>query len=590
MDDRSPHPYDEVQVDKFPFDEKEDQLRGTYGKIRRAGILKNKNSNSNMRKRQQQHHNQHQQQQHHPHVYFQTAESMKAFAHMEKKPSCLFDSSRASYLYPDSAAAVAADTSTPTSNMISFLQKPAHQRHATYAASSAPPPPYKQIAVGSDIPRAPQRSVKVPPAAERPASPASTSMANLLQELSPAWQQYFDLSSKDNGGEAVPSQSSGPDMAGTKQAKEFYDHGRFVPKPSEQRQPPSSSLGVLEILPELSPVWNRYLDLSKLSASCHGGQQRPHPWCVDGGCAAPVDAETKSDSKHQQDDEESKKDRLPADGPPKIITVKPDLPKIITVTPNTRSPPNASMYPPEMITTQATMLTTSTTMTTTMTTTTTAQTTIPPTNNNPAQLSMPAWTSPPANKSQPPAWSCLHAPTPSPMYMVPMGRPTRPIPTTTTTTSTMATGNSHRRRRRRSSPQPQRLDWSHRLDVPLRDAVAAAAAAATSQNESTMADTPSNAICTALVPHRPTPLASSSLDMATTPVPTAMSSLTSSSVQVIGPPHLCIYKVSLPAHLLDLLDPLIQKAEDYAKSLPRGWRTNLFSLSTCPNFYMRLLV
>jgi hypothetical protein len=51
------------------------------------------------------------------------------------------------------------------------------------------------------------------------------------------------------------------------------------------------------------------------------------------------------------------------------------------------------------------------------------------------------------------------------------------------------------------------------------------------------------------------------------------------TVESIGPRHLCIYKVRLPARLIELLDPLIERAEAHAMNLPLGWKTDLYSLT-----------
>ena len=50
----------------------------------------------------------------------------------------------------------------------------------------------------------------------------------------------------------------------------------------------------------------------------------------------------------------------------------------------------------------------------------------------------------------------------------------------------------------------------------------------------------------------------------------------------IGHPSLKVFKVKLPHYLIDgPLDALIMAAEQYAKLLPSGWRTNLYSLTKC---------
>ncbi len=50
----------------------------------------------------------------------------------------------------------------------------------------------------------------------------------------------------------------------------------------------------------------------------------------------------------------------------------------------------------------------------------------------------------------------------------------------------------------------------------------------------------------------------------------------------IGDPSLKVFKVKLPDYLIDgPLDALIMAAEQYAKLLPSGWRTNLYSLTKC---------
>lgn len=504
---------------------------------------------------------------------------------MEKKSSATFESSSASYIYPESASVVMEPrcSQSPPSNLVSFLPTPAQRHQAAPVAPSGVSLPHKQIAVGSDVPKGPQRPLKdtaeVP--AQQQVSSSLPPMANLLRELSPSWNQYFDPLPKDDGdGRQVPSQpqSSKPGRTNTKGVTEGDEYDSFVPprsNPSAQPQSSLSSYGLLEILPELTPVWNRYWDFSQLSSSC---PHRDHPWCVDDACAAKAATKTKSHAKPQRQDEESNNESLQAGGPPKVITVQPDLPKTITVTPNSRAPPQGYAHPSQMVTTQATMLTTSTTMT--LTTTALTQTMASTANYN-GVGPMASWTSPQqATKSQqPPVWSCPYASTPSPLYVLPTSRPTRPISDTATTPTT---SNGHRRQRRRSSPEPQRLEWSNRLNMPLSDAVAAAAAAATNTKKSSTSSDTVTTTSTALVRHRPV-VPSPSLEMpATTPVPNTLSPSTPTSVQVIGPPHLCIYKVSLPSHLVDLLDPLIQKAEVHAKSLPHGWKTNLFSLSKFP--------
>jgi hypothetical protein len=582
MDDRSPHPYDELQVDRFPFDEEEDRLRPDADEdIRSTGIfLKNKHKNSDTFqtsstcKRQQ--HQQQQQQQHldRHHVHFQTEESMKAF-YMENKPSY----TTASYLYPgDSAVATmeaTGDTFPPVYSQLSFLQKPTHGRHAPCAVYAQPPnthhqqqqhqldrrhvylqteesmnaiymektwssttasylypdstsatmeasschqlsflqtpthahnavyaqPPManQKIDVGAAVQTAPHQPAKETTMAsrEKPTSPSLPPITNLLHELTPDWKRYFSLPPpKDEYGEPKkPSQqapsSSGPGFTSAqKETAEFHGNDSFVPAAKPKSTEPghrSSSLsaGVLEILPQLSPVWR----LAQLTSACHGGQ--PHHHGGDHSCCA-VDDACQAAQSGDEETVDDKKDGLP------FFVVEHDLPNRITTsaTLNPPTPPpgtTTSVYPRRhIITTRATtMLTTSTTMiknTSNMTHTTTA--------NHSARTitQVKTWSSPQDHEeaqSQPPACPDK-APTPSPLLVVPMGpRPTRSISTPPTPSN-----HGHHRRRRGSSSsashEPQRLDWSHRLNMSLMDVVAAAAAAAAAanntQNESFTSD------------------------------------------------------------------------------------------------------
>jgi len=50
-------------------------------------------------------------------------------------------------------------------------------------------------------------------------------------------------------------------------------------------------------------------------------------------------------------------------------------------------------------------------------------------------------------------------------------------------------------------------------------------------------------------------------------------------VQSLGPPHLQIFRVSLPIHLRAKLPPIVSACEQYAASTRNGWETNLYSLT-----------
>jgi hypothetical protein len=49
--------------------------------------------------------------------------------------------------------------------------------------------------------------------------------------------------------------------------------------------------------------------------------------------------------------------------------------------------------------------------------------------------------------------------------------------------------------------------------------------------------------------------------------------------QVIGDPALKIFRVRLPPHLLHLLDDIVLGCEAHAATLPKGWITELYSLT-----------
>ncbi len=49
--------------------------------------------------------------------------------------------------------------------------------------------------------------------------------------------------------------------------------------------------------------------------------------------------------------------------------------------------------------------------------------------------------------------------------------------------------------------------------------------------------------------------------------------------QVIGAPKLQIYRIRLPPHLISLLDGIVLGCEAYAATLPKGWMTELYSLT-----------
>ena len=52
-----------------------------------------------------------------------------------------------------------------------------------------------------------------------------------------------------------------------------------------------------------------------------------------------------------------------------------------------------------------------------------------------------------------------------------------------------------------------------------------------------------------------------------------------STVEPIGPPGSQVYKVTLPHHLVSLLDPLVAVAEAHAQQQQGGWASNLYSLT-----------
>lgn len=49
----------------------------------------------------------------------------------------------------------------------------------------------------------------------------------------------------------------------------------------------------------------------------------------------------------------------------------------------------------------------------------------------------------------------------------------------------------------------------------------------------------------------------------------------------IGHPQMQIYKLRLPNHLIDGLSHIIDRSEQYVESLPKGWKTELYSLTKC---------
>lgn len=68
----------------------------------------------------------------------------------------------------------------------------------------------------------------------------------------------------------------------------------------------------------------------------------------------------------------------------------------------------------------------------------------------------------------------------------------------------------------------------------------------------------------------------------TSPEPVAVATAAMSprhDVTIIGPPHLRIFRWSLPSALLPLFDPIISRCEEYSKSRSTGWNTNLYSLT-----------
>ena len=50
----------------------------------------------------------------------------------------------------------------------------------------------------------------------------------------------------------------------------------------------------------------------------------------------------------------------------------------------------------------------------------------------------------------------------------------------------------------------------------------------------------------------------------------------------VGLPHFNAFRVKLPPHLIqDNLDRIVARAEDHAKTLCTGWKTELYSLTKC---------
>jgi hypothetical protein len=49
----------------------------------------------------------------------------------------------------------------------------------------------------------------------------------------------------------------------------------------------------------------------------------------------------------------------------------------------------------------------------------------------------------------------------------------------------------------------------------------------------------------------------------------------------VGMPHLRVFRVKLPQLLIDLMDSIIEGAEQHAQSLRKGWKTELYSLTKC---------